>query len=48
MVVNNNQLVWTLNTSTGGGYTYTEDGATDVATTPTGHVQHLPGGRRDW
>ena len=36
MVVNNGQLLWTLNTSTGGGYTYTEDGATDVATTPTG------------
>jgi peptidoglycan hydrolase-like protein with peptidoglycan-binding domain len=36
MVVNNNHLLWTLNTSTGGGYTYTEDGATDVATTPTG------------
>jgi peptidoglycan hydrolase-like protein with peptidoglycan-binding domain len=39
MVVNNNQLVWTLNTSTGGGYTYTEDGQTDVATTPTGVFQ---------
>ena len=23
MVVNNGHLVWTLNTSTGGGYTYT-------------------------
>ena len=39
MVVNNNQVVWTLNTSTGGGYTYTEDGQTDVATTPTGVFQ---------
>src|SRR5580698_2673638 len=36
MVVNNNKLLWTLNTSTGGGYTYTQDGATNVATTPTG------------
>ena len=36
MVVNNSQVVWTLNTSTGGGYTYTEDGQTNVATTPTG------------
>jgi Putative peptidoglycan binding domain/L,D-transpeptidase catalytic domain len=36
MVVNNNKLLWTLNTSTGGGYTYTEDGSTSVATTPTG------------
>jgi lipoprotein-anchoring transpeptidase ErfK/SrfK len=37
MVVNNGQLEYTLNTSTGGGYTYTEDGATSVAITPTGH-----------
>jgi hypothetical protein len=37
MVVNNNQLLWTLNTSTGGGYTYTQDGQTNVAITPTGH-----------
>ena len=36
MVVNNGHLQWTLNTSTGGGYTYTEDGQTDVAITPTG------------
>jgi peptidoglycan hydrolase-like protein with peptidoglycan-binding domain len=36
MVVNNGQLEYTLNTSTGGGYTYTEDGQTDVADTPTG------------
>ena len=28
MVVNNNHLLWTLNTSTGGGYTYTQDGST--------------------
>ena len=39
MVVNNGQLIWTLNTSTGGGYTYTQDGVTSVATTPTGVFQ---------
>ena len=39
MVVNNGHLEWTFNTSTGGGYTYTEDGSTDVATTPTGMFQ---------
>jgi peptidoglycan hydrolase-like protein with peptidoglycan-binding domain len=39
MVVNNGQLEWTLNTSTGGGYTYTEDGVTSVAITPTGVFQ---------
>ncbi|HWE54935.1 MAG TPA: L,D-transpeptidase family protein [Acidimicrobiales bacterium] len=37
MFVNNGQVEWTLNTSTGGGYTYTQDGQTDVADTPTGH-----------
>ncbi|HEY1832137.1 MAG TPA: L,D-transpeptidase family protein [Acidimicrobiales bacterium] len=37
MVVSNGHLLYTLNTSTGGGYTYTEDGATDVAITPSGH-----------
>ncbi len=36
MIVNNNHLLWTLNTSTGGGYTYTQDGTTNVAITPTG------------
>ena len=36
MVVNNGHLLWTLNTSTGGGYTYTQDGQTNVAVTPTG------------
>ena len=36
MVVNSGHLVWTLNTSTGGGYTYTQDGTTSVANTPTG------------
>ena len=39
MVVNNGHLEWTLNTSTGGGYTYTEDGSTSVADTPTGTFQ---------
>jgi hypothetical protein len=39
MVVNNGHLVWTLNTSTGGGYTYTQDGVTSVANTPTGVFQ---------
>ena len=36
MVVSNGHLEWTLNTSTGGGYTYTQDGSTSVAITPTG------------
>jgi hypothetical protein len=39
MVVNNGHVVWTLNTSTGGGYTYTQDGVTAVANTPTGVFQ---------
>ena len=39
MVVNNGHLEWTLNTSTGGGYTYTQDGVTAVANTPTGVFQ---------
>ena len=39
MVVNNNHLLWTLNTSTGGGYEYTEDGETSIADTPTGVFQ---------
>jgi peptidoglycan hydrolase-like protein with peptidoglycan-binding domain len=37
MVVNNGVLQYTLNTSTGGGYTYTDQGVTSVAITPTGH-----------
>ena len=37
MVVTNGHPGLIFNTSTGGGYTYTEDGATSVATTPTGH-----------
>jgi hypothetical protein len=36
MVVNNGHVVYTFNTSTGGGYTYTQDGSTSVADTPTG------------
>jgi peptidoglycan hydrolase-like protein with peptidoglycan-binding domain len=36
MFVDNGRLEYTLNTSTGGGYTYVENGQTDVATTPTG------------
>ena len=36
MFVNNGHLLWTLNTSTGGGYTYTSQGVTSVAITPTG------------
>jgi peptidoglycan hydrolase-like protein with peptidoglycan-binding domain len=35
-IVQNGQLKYTLNTSTGGGYTYTQDGATNVAITPRG------------
>jgi len=37
MVVRDGALVWTLNTSTGGGYTYTSGGVTAVADTPVGH-----------
>jgi hypothetical protein len=37
MFVTNGTIDDVLNTSTGGGYTYTEDGVTSVATTPTGH-----------
>ena len=37
MVVDNGQLKYTLNTSTGGGYWYTDDGVTALAETPTGH-----------
>lgn len=36
LIVRNGALQYVLNTSTGGGYTYTEDGVTDVATTPRG------------
>jgi hypothetical protein len=37
MFVTNGTIDDVLNTSTGGGYTYTEDGVTSVADTPTGH-----------
>lgn len=36
LFVKNGVVQYILNTSTGGGYTYTQDGATDVATTPKG------------
>jgi peptidoglycan hydrolase-like protein with peptidoglycan-binding domain len=36
MFVNNGVLEYVVNTSTGGGYTYVENGVSDVATTPTG------------
>jgi N-acetylmuramoyl-L-alanine amidase len=36
LIVKNGALQYVLNTSTGGGYTYTEDGVTSVATTPRG------------
>ncbi len=36
LFVNNGKLLDVLNTSTGGGYTYIQDGATAVATTPVG------------
>jgi hypothetical protein len=37
MFVTNGSLDYVLNTSTGGGYTYTEGGVTQVADTPVGH-----------
>jgi hypothetical protein len=39
MFVNNGHLEYTLNTSTGGGYTYTDEGVTSVADTPTGNFE---------
>jgi lipoprotein-anchoring transpeptidase ErfK/SrfK len=39
MVVDNGGVEWTFNTSTGGGYTYTDDGVTAQAVTPTGEFQ---------
>ena len=39
MFVDNGQVQHVLNTSTGGGYTYTDDGVTSVAITPSGHFQ---------
>ena len=43
MVVNNGKLLDTLNTSTGGGYTYVDQGITSVAITPSGvfHVYNV-------
>jgi peptidoglycan hydrolase-like protein with peptidoglycan-binding domain len=40
MVIQNGKLVHIFNTSTGGGYTYTTDGVTSVAITPSG-VFHI-------
>ena len=37
MFVNYGRLEYTLNTSTGGGYTYYDNGQTNVAITPQGH-----------
>jgi len=39
MVVTNGKIDYVFNTSTGGGYTYTEDGVTSVADTPVGQFQ---------
>jgi peptidoglycan hydrolase-like protein with peptidoglycan-binding domain len=39
LFVTNGKLDYVLNTSTGGGYTYTSDGVTSVAITPQGHFQ---------
>ena len=39
LFVDNGQVEHVLNTSTGGGYTYTDDGVTSVAVTPSGHFQ---------
>ncbi len=36
MVIRGGKLAYTLNTSTGGGYTYTDQGVTSVAITPSG------------
>jgi hypothetical protein len=36
MIVRNGKLVWAFNTSTGGGYTYVDEGITAVAETPRG------------
>jgi len=39
MIVNDGKIAAVLNTSTGGGYTYTSDGVTAVARTPTGRFK---------
>jgi peptidoglycan hydrolase-like protein with peptidoglycan-binding domain len=46
MFVNNGVIQHVLNTSTGGGYTYTQDGVTNVALTPTGifHINRIVDG----
>lgn len=46
MVVNGGKLLHTLNTSTGGGYTYVDQGVTSVAITPSGvfHVYNVING----
>ena len=42
MVIQGGKLAYTLNTSTGGGYTYTDKSGTSVAITPKG-VFHIIG-----
>jgi lipoprotein-anchoring transpeptidase ErfK/SrfK len=46
MVVNAGKLLHTLNVSTGGGYTYTDQGVTSVAITPSGvfHIYNVING----
>ena len=39
LIVDNGVVEDTLDTSTGGGYTYVEQGQTDIAVTPPGHYQ---------
>lgn len=41
MFASDGALLYTLNTSTGGGYVYTSDGVTSVANTPRGHFSIL-------
>lgn len=42
LIIRHGHLAWVLNTSTGGGYTYTSQGVTSVAITPKG-VYHVYG-----
>ena len=46
MVINAGKLLHTLNVSTGGGYTYTDQGVTSVAITPSGvfHIYNVING----
>jgi len=46
MLVNNGKVLHTLNTSTGGGYTYIQSGQTNTAITPTGvfHINRVVDG----